>query len=51
MEFLTDPGTAMSKFIFWGSSFLTEERALGLVSIGILIGLLVAGWVVGDPAA
>jgi methyl-accepting chemotaxis protein len=32
----------MSQFIFWGSSFLTEERAPGLVSIGILIGLLVA---------
>ena len=46
MEFLTDPGTSMSQFIFWCSSFLTDKdapvRAPGLVSIGILIGLLIA---------
>lgn len=42
MEFLTDPGTAMSHFIFWVSSFLTKEKAPGLVAIGILIGLVVA---------
>lgn len=32
----------MSQFIFWGSSFLTEEQAPGLVSIAILIWLLVS---------
>jgi methyl-accepting chemotaxis protein len=42
VEFLTDPGTSMSQFIFWGSSFLTEEKAPGLVAIGILIGLAIA---------
>jgi len=46
VEFLTDPGTSMSQFIFWCSSFLTDKdapvRAPGLVSIGILIGLLIA---------
>jgi ABC-type transporter Mla subunit MlaD len=32
----------MSQFIFWASSFLTEEQAPGLVSIGILIWLLIS---------
>ena len=37
-----DLGTSMSQFIFWASSFLTEEQAPGLVSIGILIWLLIS---------
>ena len=31
----------MSQFIFWISSFLTEDRTSGLISIGILIWLLI----------
>lgn len=41
-EFFSDPGTSVSQFIFWMSSFLTEDRAPGLISIGILIWLLIA---------
>lgn len=41
-EFFSDPGTSVSQFIFWISSFLTEDQAPGLVSIGILIWLLIA---------
>lgn len=50
MEFVADIGTGMSQLIFWGSSFLTEEQAPGLVSIGILIWLLVSVLVVGISA-
>lgn len=50
MEFAADIGTGMSRFIFWGSSFLTEEQAPGLVSIGILIWLLVSVLVIGVSA-
>ena len=42
MEIISEIGTGMSRFIFWGSSFLTEEQAPGLVSIGILVVLLVS---------
>ncbi|EAQ47302.1 hypothetical protein MED193_18954 [Roseobacter sp. MED193] len=50
MEFIADIGTSMSRFIFWGSSFLTKEQAPGLVSIGILIWLLLSVLVVGISA-
>jgi hypothetical protein len=50
VEFVADIGTGMSQLIFWGSSFLTEEQAPGLVSIGILIWLLVSVLVVGISA-
>ncbi|SFK77851.1 Biopolymer transport protein ExbB/TolQ [Shimia haliotis] len=50
MEFFADIGTSMSRFIFWGSSFLTKEQAPGLVSIGILIWLLLSVLVVGISA-
>lgn len=42
MEFIAELGTAMSRFIFWGSSFLTQQAAPGLVSIGILFWLLIS---------
>lgn len=42
MDFFTYIGTGMSHFIFWASSFLTEEKAPGLVSIVILCSLLTA---------
>lgn len=47
MEFIADIGTGMSWFIFWMSSFLTDDQAPGLVSIGILIWLLIAVMMVG----
>ena len=50
MEFAADIGTSMSQFIFWGSSFLTEQQAPGLVSIGILIWLVVAFLLIGGSA-
>lgn len=50
MEFIADIGTDMSSFIFWGSSFLTQKQAPGLVSIGILIWLLVSVLGVGISA-
>lgn len=50
MEFFTDIGTGMSRFIFWGSSFLTKEQAPGLVSIAILIWLVITVLVVGISA-
>lgn len=50
MELVAEIGTGMSRFIFWGSSFLTEEQAPGLVSIGILIWLLVSVVIVGFSA-
>ncbi|MGX0905179.1 ABC-type transporter Mla subunit MlaD [Roseovarius sp. MBR-79] len=50
MEFFADIGTGMSQFIFWVSSFLTEEQAPGLVSIGILFWLLISVLVVGISA-
>lgn len=37
----------MSRLIFWSSSFLTEEQAPGLVSIGILFWLLISLLIVG----
>jgi len=40
----------MSQLIFWGSSFLTQEAAPGLVSIGILVGLFIAFVLVGVSA-
>ena len=42
MEYIADIGSTFSRFIFFGSSFLTEEAAPGLVSIGILTALLIA---------
>ena len=42
IEFFSDPGTSVSRFIFWISSFLTEDQAPGLVSIAIVLGLLIA---------
>jgi biopolymer transport protein ExbB/TolQ len=42
VDFFTYIGTGMSHFIFWASSFLTEEKAPGLVSIVILCSLLTA---------
>lgn len=50
METIADFGAAMSQFIFFGSSFLTQEAAPGLISIGILIGLLIAFVLVGLSA-
>lgn len=50
MEFFADIGTGMSQFIFWGSSFLTEEQAPGLVSIGIMSWLILSLLVVGISA-
>lgn len=41
-DFFSDPGTSVSHLIFWASSFLTEEKAPGLVSIGIILGLLIS---------
>lgn len=41
-SFLLDPGTSVSQFIFWASSFLTAEKAPGLVSIGIMLTLFIA---------
>lgn len=49
-DFFSDPGTSVSQFIFWVSSFLTEDKAPGLVSIGILIWLLIAVVMVGVSA-
>ncbi|MFN3882616.1 MAG: anti-phage ZorAB system protein ZorA [Nitrincola lacisaponensis] len=46
MEIITDIGTSMSQLIFWGASFLTEEQAPGLVSIGILFWLGISVWLV-----
>lgn len=40
MELLSEIGTAVSHLIFWASSFLTQEQAPGLVSLGIVIWLL-----------
>lgn len=42
MDVLSNVGTAVSHLIFWASSFLTQEQAPGLVSLGIMISLLVA---------
>lgn len=50
MEYIADIGSATSQFIFFGSSFLTQEAAPGLVSIGILTGLLIAFMLVGLSA-
>lgn len=50
MEYIADIGSATSQFIFFGSSFLTQEAAPGLVSIGILTGLLIAFVLVGLSA-
>lgn len=50
VEFIADVGTGMSRFIFWGSSFLTEEQAPGLVSVGLLIWLLISVLAVGISA-
>lgn len=50
MNFFETIGTSVSRFIFWISSFLTEEQAPGLVSIGILIVLVAAGLLVGRSA-
>ena len=50
MEYIADIGSATSRFIFFGSSFLTQEAAPGLVSIGILTGLLIAFVLVGVSA-
>ena len=50
MEFVEYIGTGMSRFIFWGSSFLTKESAPGLVSIGILLWLIVSIVFVGVSA-
>lgn len=36
MEFITGIGTGMSHFIFWASSFLTQEQMPGWISILIL---------------
>jgi ABC-type transporter Mla subunit MlaD len=50
LEYIADIGSATSQFIFFGSSFLTQEAAPGLVSIGILTGLLIAFMLVGLSA-
>ena len=50
MDYIAEIGSAMSRFIFFGSSFLTQEAAPGLISIGILIGLLIAFVLVGLSA-
>lgn len=39
MDFFAQIGTGMSHFIFWSSSFLTEEQAPGWISIFILVAL------------
>jgi len=40
--FFSDPGTSVSHFIFWLSSFLTGEQAPGIISILILLWLVIA---------
>lgn len=40
MELFSEIGTAVSRLIFWASSFLTEEQVPGLISLGIVIWLL-----------
>jgi methyl-accepting chemotaxis protein len=42
LEFIVGIGTSMSQFIFWGSSFLTQEQMPGWVSILILCWLAVS---------
>ena len=42
MDIILHYGAEMSRFIFWVSSFLTQEAAPGLVSITILFALLLA---------
>jgi ABC-type transporter Mla subunit MlaD len=50
LDFFADLGSDMSQFIFWVSSFLTEEQAPGLVSLGLVIWLLVSMLLVGVSA-
>lgn len=42
MDFFAQIGTGMSRFIFWSSSFLTEDQVPGWISILILAALLLA---------
>jgi len=50
LDLLRPFGEDMSAWIFWGSSYLTEDYAPGLVSIGILIVLFVSCVLVGISA-